>query len=60
MTKNTISGFVEGRLADVEAEYEDRRNENTIDSEDRGYFEGLIDAYMIVLTHIAAYTKEEK
>ena len=60
MTKNTISGFVQSRLDAVEAEYEDRKAENTIDSEDRGYFEGVIDAYLTVLTHIEAYTQEAK
>lgn len=56
MTK-TIRDFVKERVDAVEAEYEERREDNTIDSEDRGYFEGVIDAYYTVLNHIDQYTK---
>jgi hypothetical protein len=44
--------FIRDRLDAVEAEYEERKAENTIDSEDRGYFEGVIDAYLTVINHI--------
>jgi hypothetical protein len=44
--------FIRDRLDSVEAEYEERQAEYSVDSEDRGYFEGIIDAYNVILNHI--------
>lgn len=56
MTKN-IENFVKERLSKAQEEYESRQVENTIDSVDRGYFEGVIDAYETTLSHIAYIIK---
>jgi hypothetical protein len=54
MTKNIqqLQNFITSRLESVEAEYEERQKEGSVDSEDRGYFEGIIDAYNVILNHI--------
>ena len=54
---NTIRDFVQERIDVAETEYQERRESNTLDSEDRGYFEGIIDAYYVILNHIDKYTK---
>jgi hypothetical protein len=56
MTKN-IETFLEERLSKVQEEYASRKDENSLDSEDRGYFDGVIDAYETVLNHIAHILK---
>lgn len=47
-----IKDFIKARIDSVEAEYESRQEENTLDAEDRGYFEGAIDAYYVILNSI--------